>query len=162
LQEYLAGMLRLDIGHYTQISTDYHAYLETPYALEDYWPLEVTDEQYHDPYIDDVVRMPLVADPDTFDHELYAVMNLVRTHTFDSTDLEHFTNPFFASVAQPMYQAFRMHRHNHMTSDAIELLESYCENGLDTEPSEPIDWLVAGKQWLTRKLIAKNIQGVTA
>jgi thymidylate synthase len=163
LQEYLAGMIGLDIGHYTQISTDYHAYLETPYKLEDYWPLEVTDEQYHDPYIDDVMRMPLVADPDTFDYELRNVMTLVHDRTFDSTDLSGITNPFFASVAQPMYQAFRLHRYNHMTSDAIELLDTHCDTSLDgIELDAPVDWLVAGKQWLTRKLISKNIQGVTA
>lgn len=157
LHEYLASMIGVKVGCYTQISCDYHAYLEQPYRWDTYWPLaecdpedehtEWTDDDisWSNPYDIDVMTHPLITNPMTFDRELRTVVEHVRARDFDELSLAQFQNEFFYHIAQPMYQALMLHKEKR-TPRALTLLELRI-----AQADQHYDWLMAAHAWLMRK-----------
>lgn len=152
LQEYLAAMIGVPVGRYVQISTDFHAYLDTPYRWESYWPLAVKTAQWTDPYARPsitgraIAPFPLVTAPRSFDRELAQVIDTLRDRqSLASLEASAFENAFFPRVAIPMHRAFELHKQKH-DGPAIDLLHAAQEIG-----SSDVDWLTAGRQWLTRR-----------
>lgn len=167
LHEYLAAMIGVPIGRYYQISGDYHAYQTVPYVWNNYWPLtqhediDWTDDDVHweNPYdqihkgsTGDVTLsvMSLVHDVASFDAELSVIMMAVKYRQMSTLIPSTFKNRFFAEVAIPMYQAFDHHKSGR-TRDGMELLYK-----LTSPYTNPNDWLIAGRQWLERRVDLTN------
>jgi hypothetical protein len=169
LQEYLAGMLGIPVGRYTQISCDFHAYLERPYRLGTYFPFVddapedaecdwIDDDViWQNPYDGDIYTVPLVSDPASFDRELHYVMQEITAQTFDSTHLELFNNRFFVEVAQPMYRVFRLHKAK-QTERALAHLNAHIR-GAEHQAEPIVDWFAAAYAWLARKAHVPFILG---
>lgn len=159
LQEYIAAMVGVAVGTYFQISGNYHAYLEAPYALDSYVPFR--DSNPPNPYEHapgdsgtPIQPYPLVNDPVAFDEELALVMRMIHSRTYHRMPVR-VKNRFFERVAQPMYRAFIMYK-EHSIDHAIQFLaDSQTESGFD------IDWLVAGQQWLNRIAEKRNARRAT-
>lgn len=158
LHEYLAAMTGIPIGYYYQISGDYHAYEDTPYKWDDYWPLKVVDAMYQCPYGSNegepvvqnpVTVHPLVSNPQTFDSELTAVMMMVANKTFDIGPTSQFKNTFFADVAQPMYQAHRMIQQKHV--GAAHTASLLLKNTRMPDGTRN-DWITAAGEWCARTI----------
>jgi thymidylate synthase len=156
LHEYLASMIGVPVGSYYQISADYHAYTEQPYQLGTYWPLEMPDKQFVDPYAGGsplshgVAPYPLVTDSTTFDAELMDVMAAIQLQKFHSMEIDHFKNRFFVDVAQPMYLAHQYYKFGGLTT------VSRAAHLLDVKKRMPDgttnDWLASGEQWIRTRI----------
>lgn len=141
LHEYLAAMIGVPMGRYFQISSNYHAYLETPYRFREYFPMDEANPYERDQF----AIVPLVSNSETFDRELACVMRVVaRWGEMDYTEVTPLINDFFRRVAWPMYTAIRLHQSGR-SQDAL----SYIGNS-------KIDWLVAGTQWISRRIRKRN------
>jgi hypothetical protein len=166
LHEYLAAMMNAGVGVYTQISFDYHAYIETPYHLNKYWPfedaeadVEWTDEDvaWVNPY-DNPNRANLmcphvlVDDPATFDKELGVLMRHVRAGSVSWLDGNLFENSFFKRIAIPMHYAFEEYKQKNLTRAKDILIAANEHLRLDN------DWLIAGIQWIERRVHARAMQ----
>lgn len=155
LQEYMAAMIGVKVGAYEQISTDFHAYVAKPYRWDQYWPLE-DQSNWANPYLIHAYQVhPLVAEPTTFNAELYRVAQLVADETFAGSDLHEFQNPFFVRIARPMYQAFRLYKGGEPRV-AAEYLHEYA--GLT--PNDNFDWIAAGIQWLLRVHVKRQVKSI--
>lgn len=153
LQEYLAGMLDLPVGQYWQISCDFHAYLERPYRLDKFYPLEHTS--FHNPYEHDdlrsIVPCQLIDNRETFDAELRVFMETLdptTEHTLESliTIQDSFRNRFFIRVALPMARAWEAVREQNYRQALIILASGQALNPADN------DWLLAAEEWISRKI----------
>jgi len=140
LQEYLASMIGVPMGTYTQISGDYHAYIETPYRWSKYYPLTDT----RDPYNSGITTYPLVHAPAVFDNELAKVMSFVADGSLADRTLCDYQNFFFSYVVRPMYRAHRCYRNGDFHLALAVLSEA---KGVSTHN----DWLTAGTAWLLRR-----------
>lgn len=161
LLEYMAAMSGIPIGNYYQISGDFHAYTETPYKWDDYWPLKISDAMYQCPYgteegeprvHDPVTVYPLVAHPASFDEELKMVVHSIRNRNFDALSLR-VNNPFFTDVAQPMYQAFRFMLQN--TESAASTASQLLRHTRMPDGSRN-DWIIAAAGWCSRTIMRRN------
>lgn len=164
LQEYLAGCIGISVGTYTQISFDFHAYVQRPYNLNAYWPLAFAEDvawneedtewvnNYED--ADDGERelrsWPLVTDMQSFDKELAILMKYVRQHSVSGLDGDSFSNSFFGRVAIPMHRAFE----HHMAREDERALE-VLSRANEASGAHDNDWLMAGHQWILRRFDAR-------
>jgi thymidylate synthase len=136
LLEYLAARIGVGIGTYTQVSHNYHMYLDmeakaTAILAEAGGPSK--------PYPGDAV--PLVTDPSRFD------MDLQRFFSNDAI-VGHstgYTNPFFTNIAVPLYWAHRNWKAKNYKA-ALALLETVQDS----------DWRLAAEQWIQRRSMAKK------
>lgn len=145
LMEYVAAMIGVPVGLYTQISDDYHAYLNVPYNFDEYYPPIVQLENAYTITASDhrpVKPFPLVANTGTFDRELHDVIEEVRQRSFDDANLGDYTNPFFAEVAQPMYRAFRLYKDGDLNGAINALQDASIRHAYD------VDWLLGAEMWL--------------
>ena len=147
LQEYLAGRIGVPVGKYWQISGDLHAYVDSPYQLQKFWPLIERDTV--NPYAprlrgESLSEFPLVTKADTFDRELRHFMRIVSSHN-EQLDFFDCENGFFDLVALPMLRAHAQYR-NGTIDEAIAVLKD-AQQAI----SYPVDWLVAGALWLGRR-----------
>lgn len=152
LQEYLARCIGVPMGSYTQISADYHAYVDTPYRWDRYFPLQ--DDGFN--YVDTIVPYKLVHAPVVFDEELFRVVQKLTDGTMLDSKLCGFQNTFFHYVALPMYKAHRLHKDG-QTMEAISLLQHCNVRKIDFEPNN--DWLMAGIRWLQRRIDNRAREG---
>jgi len=134
LLEYVAGMVGVPVGTYTQISDSWHAYTER-------WEKYVSkfDPPRWDPYDGEGARdtYPLIADPYAFDIELLCW--IAQTETPDLHE-RGYTNGFFPRVAQPLFNAWQHYKQRDWER-ALDQIER-CEAG---------DWRMAAKQWVERR-----------
>lgn len=160
LHEYLSTMIGVAQGWYTQISYNYHAYQQTPYRWDKFWPLAFpediswteNDRDWINPYelADDgernIVPTSLVSHPGSFDSELAVLIHTIRDHhTVAGLDRSIFQNTFFRRVAIPMHLAFEFHRRKGYRQ-AIQILQTAQE-----EDANDNDWLVAGHRWIVAR-----------
>lgn len=153
LQEYLAKMIGVPMGTYTQISTDYHAYLHQPYFFSEYFPFVDQHIFRGDPYDNkQMAPHPIVQQPHVFDAELKYFMEHVTLDDFTDANVfdrvQDFSNRFFPVVAMPMVLAHRYIRERNYP-DALQALISHHEQYLR---EEPIDWIYASAAWIERKM----------
>lgn len=147
LMEYVASMLGIECGNYSQISDDFHGYLKTPYNLDDFYPPFVHLDNPYEAIPEDerIVRpFPLVSAPEWFDTELAAMMSGVADADFEEMSLHDFANPFFEAIAQPMYAAFKQYK-----ADDIHGAQTILQDAMSRHPYDP-DWLLASDMWLER------------
>ena len=144
VQEYLAAQLGVAMGELTTVSDSFHIYESNAVwqAIKSMEGIQALADPYGSRH---VCAYPLVDVPSRFDTELAEFLN-------DPLDElgEMFTkdrrNSFFWAVAQPMYRAWKAHKHD--KSGAAHLLD--CQ---------ATDWRHAGLKWLARrgdKLTAKQ------
>jgi thymidylate synthase len=154
LQEYLAQRIGVSVGWYEQVSSDFHAYLGKDWSKM--WPLAPstmddpnwydTDNEAH------VVVEPLMSHPAKFDVECAGIVGRVRhDRVIPESVTREFYNQFFHVVCQPMSVAYAQYRDG-LLLDAIHTMDV----ALDT--TRQIDWLVAGRRWLNRRLKARTTE----
>ena len=107
LQEYMAQMIGVAVGRYTQFSNNLHAYAEPLQKLEgmhpQYHPYEALDTSEAPPYT--AYESPkLVTHPDCFDQELEHFM---QGEWEDPTDHEY-KNEYLRYTAVPMFMSWRL------------------------------------------------------
>lgn len=127
LQEYLAAMINVEVGTYTQVSDSFHVYLDNPYWVND----DFTNS--HDPYLFGLVSpRPLIDNPKTFDVELQQFFQ------YNGINDWSWENSFFPEVAMPMWDAWFAHKYD--KSGAIH-----------ADRIKATDWKLACLQWLYKR-----------
>lgn len=159
LLEYLSAMTGIPMGVYRQFSNNFHLYTNVV-PREELMPLARNVED-NDPYLTKPVygaalkapieparRVPLVTDPETFDAEL---QEFNAWDGYGPYDVEaRFTEPFFHSVAAPMYRAYMAFKDKKGYALAIE-------HTLDIKDSA---WQQACTEWLLRRKVKAEINKV--
>lgn len=153
LQEYLAAFIKVPIGTYTQISTDFHAYLSQPYFFAEYFPFVDQHVWRGCPYDNkDIAPFPLVQQPHRFDAELATFMKFMASDYLYTDaaveEVQDFSNRFFPVVALPMYLAHRSIRKRDY-ANALQILISVHEH---YQRESAIDWIAASAAWIERKM----------
>ena len=131
LQEYVAGMLGAEVGHYYQLSNSYHIYGDNPF-----W-LETKDDHYGliDPYeTGDVKPFPMFGDedPEVFDIDLKLF--------FDDPVTNAYCTKFFLRVVKPLWAA-------HVAYKAGDYGAAYDA----VKQCEAEDWKLAAFGWLKKR-----------
>jgi thymidylate synthase len=150
LQEYMASMIGVEVGTYTQISDSFHAYTARWKQMGGHDTTPSVDiyktGKAH--------SYPLVSDPATFDSELLLWMDREWEQGEETVCLWDFKNKFFSEVAEVLWQSWDACRNNNLTL-ARTILES-CKAE---------DWKLGCQQWFRilelKRNAAKN-QGATA
>ena len=134
LQEYMAQMVGVGVGQYTQFSNNLHAYVDTLATLEGMTP-------DYDSYATRMIKpSPLVDEPKLFDHELQLFVDNPMVK-------EKFANSLFSEVAQPMCRVWEAWKQKDIFL-ALDL----------TKEIKPDDWHIATHEWLTRRMSAYDVQ----
>lgn len=140
LQEYMAQCIGVPLGIYTQISVNWHGYLETVTPL-----LHLADQRkdphrlvLNNPYINGgAVPFPIMnTDEKTWNEDLQMFLN--REIEFGYRD------PFFRRVAMPMFAAHDAYKAGN-AQHAHEILEQCLAQ----------DWRIAAQEWIARRVAAK-------
>lgn len=144
LQEYMANCLGVEVGVYNQFTNNLHAYTwnwDPERWLKEYKPPQ--QRNMHDPkpttYQPDFKHIQLVEDKENFDK---AVQQFVE-YNKDGNHLSQYTSfedPFLDKVAQPMMQAFHMHKQRDYSA-ATHWLERV----------EQTDWQLDGYRWINKR-----------
>ena len=142
LIEYMAAHLGVEVGVYSQVSNNQHAYLANwkPEEWLDSYNLDkVTDiPKSKGNYGPDVKQVPLVRDPATFDRELPL---FVERHSKDAFAADY-EEPFLRDVAQPMCIAYHYYKQRDFDS-ALAAIKGVLAD----------DWRLAGTEWLERRRV---------
>lgn len=161
LQEYLAGMIGVDVGRMWQLSWNFHAYVAEidrltrrsrsliPSAedgVDDRAALMrgIHDERYYHGDLRNYEAPPLVTRPESFDREVRYVLELYECldegppEQSAHEQISKLNNEFLRDVAWPMMMAHR-HRREH-----------------DIWPmwigaTRALDWAAAGREWILRR-----------
>jgi thymidylate synthase len=135
MQEVMASWIGVPVGLYWQISTNFHAYLETLKKVE---PLLSQSAGFTDYELDNVKPFNIVNSPiDTWFSELSMFME-------DGANVMGYTDPFFKRVAVPMMLSWEKWK-DKSNPDRVEMAIASAENIAAT------DWQKACIEWLERK-----------
>ncbi len=143
LLEYMALAIGVLVGEYTQISNNYHAYIERPDTAR----LFDTTAQI-------TLPPPGVATPlspllfvdkrrAAFDRD---VLGLLRSYA-TTNSMGPYSSYFIATVAEPMRQAFALYKDGQL-NEAIEVLQR----------ANKTDWALAGRHWLQRRATTRALK----
>lgn len=148
LHEYMAQMIDVPQGTLTQVSFNWHAYLETPYRWESVNALDHDDgahSSWMNPYGVSIRPTPLVTHRDSFDDELTRLITCIReTQSVRALD-DLFKNVFLRDIAIPMHRAFE-HVKAKEYATAVEML-TRANRHFEYQN----DWLNAGALWIQRR-----------
>ena len=97
LQEYMAAKVGASLGHYWQVSTNFHSYMDTLKKHSALLIVDPTDTPYHK---GEVTPFPMVQDINVWDRELEMFMQ-------EGDGAIGYTEPFFKRVAIPIMQSHR-------------------------------------------------------
>lgn len=140
LLEYMALAIGCPVGTYTQISINWHAYVETFEQV-----MNVTIEHpgfTHNRYaLGEVVVLPMIEDRDKefIDHEITKILKVVDEDFKNPDDIEKF-GPWGRMVFNMMYAHYVFKQGE--VRRALEILHY----------DDKIDWVVAGREWLQRRV----------
>ena len=148
LQEYIAARVGIEIDRYTQVSNDYHAYVEVLDRVGSPNPHPM------DPYeMQEVKPYPLVDDPAIWNYNLDCFMHDTAlfhkwcgyaSPTDFKFDMKTFSlTPFFSDIAVPMARAWGVYK----KKDYKAAITIITENMPDK-----CDWKVACRAWLLRRI----------
>ena len=130
LQEYLAGMLGIQVGQYWQISCNFHIYTDVFEKFINTQGISDADEYL----MQNLAPYNLVDNPEFFDEDLF--------EWFENPSYEkEYANSFFHDVATPVYNAWEA-RKNGETELAFKFLRQ-CKAQ---------DWALACQQWIERRV----------
>jgi hypothetical protein len=135
LQEVMASWIGVPVGRYWQISTNFHAYLNT---LDKIAPLLSQSAGFTDYELDNVKPFSIVnSDIHTWFRELEMFMS-------EGSGAMGYTDPFFKRVAIPMLLSWERWK-DKGNPDRIEMAIASAENIAAT------DWQKACIEWLKRR-----------
>lgn len=125
LQEWMAAQVGVPVGRMYQLSNNFHAYLNVLGRVG------VPDEDEPNPYATrQVISIPMVTSPGEWDTDLAGFME-------DPAAEEEYANPWFSTVAQPMFLLHRGWREGRTL--------------VDIPPGTTVDWFRAGLAWVQRR-----------
>lgn len=131
LQEYMAAKIGVRLGHYWQVSTNFHSYVNTLEKHKDLINLEPTS-----PYHYGVEPYPMVnVDIRTWEEDLEVFMAA-------GDQIMGYRDSFFKKVAVPMLKAHNFYKEKKYQM-AINVLENECVAA---------DWSRAGVEWIQRRM----------
>lgn len=145
LQEYVAAHLGVEVGRYWQVSNNLHVY-ESNFEPERWLAWEETaDRRVYDyaerdgsPGYPLMKTVSLICNPAVFEEELPRLVQMYSGVA--NTPPQEFKEPFFMSVAQPMFLAFRAHK-----ARLYDLAAEFCGQ------VEADDWRLAAQGWFERR-----------
>jgi hypothetical protein len=151
LQEFVALAVGAPMGRMYQISNNYHAYIDRPDVKRLFDEGGAVLTTMRDLYVRGEVAHQHLFSFGMWEEFLYEVTVLLNE---PNTKLQSY---FLRDVVKPMLLAHEAHKAGY-TAHGIEILEGDKE-----DPRVPVDWHLAGKEWLERRLVAKRQrEGATA
>lgn len=167
LQEYMAARLGVQVGRYTQMSNNLHCYKSN--WKPDEWLSDVTPNIYDigcptsmrpgEPYNPTytyqwkkvVDRVPLVKDPEVFEHELPKIVERhSRPHRNGTGARLIWNEPFFNDVVEPMCMAFHCHKLKQREPQLTDLMDGSITVNLSEIKDDA--WKFACHNWLARRI----------
>lgn len=131
LQEFMAGWIGVPLGHYWQISTNFHAYTQT---MEKHSSLLTLSPGFDDYTLGNVEPFPMVNTPiESWMQELSIFM--------DNPSAIGFQDKFFKKVAVPIAAAW----HHYKKKDSMAAINCLIDNCVAS------DWQKACIEWIVRK-----------
>lgn len=145
LQEYIASILGVGIGTYTQVSDSFHIYLDGPGGQK--WQ-DISDQPgnlytYTFAYEQGVCHLPFLHEPEAFQIDC-RVWFMEWDHGNRPHERTDYESDFFRTVVVPMAQAWDIWKETKDPVKAVQVL-------YDVE-NISVDWIVAGFQWFERKI----------
>lgn len=139
LQEYMAGLIGIDVGHMWQMSNNFHAYPDT------FEPLSGLEDEAGSPFhrhpcpyeLEDVTPYPMMSSPEGWTDDLLSFMD-------DQDRPRIYTNPFFTEVVHPLWEAHKAYRDKDSPTRFLDALRAV--GGCAAS-----DWRVACYAWLVRR-----------
>lgn len=141
LQEYIARRVGVEVGNYTQISTNFHVY------VDNFKKVYTGNRTYDDLYLNEKTTIHPLMDKGQehmFDSDVTRFCNSINFET------ESYDNSFFKHIAVPVRVGYEMWKDGHRR-EALQYLLSICE----TDDSHWNDWMIACRGWMNRR-IAKD------
>lgn len=137
LLEYVATRARLQVGKYTQISVNYHAYMNVFEPMVEHWSDGEPDPYEYTP----VYPASLGTCDDQWDEECrrFTTLDGTAPEMMKSTD-----NPFWFEVAYPIVRAHDAYKSGDMSGAKHHL-----------EQCDASDWKLACQEWLDRRQAKK-------
>jgi len=151
LLEYMAHWIGCPVGTYTQVSVNWHAYMNKYMELEKL-PRPSSFHYGFDPYNDDGVVSPLMTDIDTHEH-LDEVIQVLLARA-DSGSFPYSTHPNYmlgsvwAATADAVLRAHHLWRTLQAPSRFTEAIKAVKD--IPFEWSQ-YDWTLAMHEWLSRR-----------
>lgn len=131
LQEFMAGWIGVPVGHYWQISTNFHAYVNVMEKHSSLLDLSPGFDEYALGYVE---PYPMIdCDIDTWERELYMFIN--------DGPIIGFQSKFFKRVAVPIYNAWTAYKAKDYEK-AFNILGNDCA---------ATDWQKACVEWIDRR-----------
>lgn len=144
LQEYMAARLGVVVGKYHHFTNNLHVYKDKfePEKWLKAHDEDVTDEvtynRLHNLYTYSKPKLiPLVQNPEVFEKEL---PKFVESFSGKKTSIGNWKEPFFDTVAQPMFMAFAEYKLGLLAS-ALQFAETIEDDA----------WRIAAVRWLQRR-----------
>lgn len=132
LQEYMAARIGAEVGYYFQISTNFHAYVET---LDKHKSLLGVDPLNQDRYyMEGIEPFPMVQDPSQWEADLGLFMD-------EGDNAIGYTEPFFRRVASPMMTAWKAFKRKD-----YDAAMNICKNDIAAT-----DWSLVCFEWIERR-----------
>ena len=133
IQEYVAGMLGVEVGEYSQVTDCMHLYLDNP----NWESIKKESERgtlMHDPYsISQVTPYPMIEDDkDVWDHDL-------QLFCMAGTGGKYYS-AFFNDVAVPILKVWAEHKRSREGLNYIDYIAAD-------------DWRLAIARWLTARYV---------
>jgi thymidylate synthase len=145
MQEYIAAMIGVAVGHYWQISTNMHLYTEHQnmllHRMDTYNIKDKTLFAALRSPLEYETTMPLIDYPESFDDDLSETMMLIDLINRDEIVYEgNIANRFLREVVLPMAHAHRFYKIRNAGQALIEIENIAAE-----------DWRKASKEWIKRR-----------
>lgn len=153
LLEYMALWVGCPVGTYTQVSVNWHAYLDNLEKIKKipHGALPYLVKDFRDPYAQkDVWTVPLLGSISRVDELIRTLLEDADTGYSSGSDIESIEEPW----ARIFYAMFMAH---HIWKTYPEHEKWLALEALEKEDSR-IDWIVAAKDWLKRRIDKKVIE----
>lgn len=150
LQEYMAARLGVEVGRYTQMTNNLHAY-ESNWKPEEW----LSTSSVPVPIISKTV--PLVKSPEAFDREVARFVEqcggeewrkplVADEHGVNVAQRQDYTEPFLRDVAWPMMLAHRAHKYKGVDVHGINAFIGVCLANI-----EDAHWQIACINWFNKR-----------
>ncbi len=148
LQEYVAGMLEVEMGWYCQMSNNLHIYTNVPNFDELIDSELVSVDSYKDGVTVSRPMFDAGQNPLSWDNDLETFINYVESNVkvTNTMNPQHYTHSFFSFVAEPMFHAWLCYKEDNL-KDAI------TEYAVQIEAE---DWKDDCLSWLGRRVASRK------
>ena len=149
LQEYIACYLGWDIGPFYQISNNFHAYVE---IFQEYQDLELVVNKHE--YRKDVIPLRMIPGENGslmkhFDNDLELFFKMFDNYGINTNTVWiPYQTAYFRYLVRPLWDTFTVYKAEGAMG-ALDVLKPSLRNHLSVRQ---IDWFLAVKQWLERRV----------